>query len=76
MDVINPVARAYTVRMNNGECGPRDIGNHIDRGEKSAGEAKIHGQNLMVEGDMSSFRCKYLNRLRLRRYPRLVTLFG
>lgn len=39
--MINPVVEAYTVRMNNGEFGPRDIGNHIDRGERSAGEAKF-----------------------------------
>ena len=35
MDMINRVAKAYTVRMDNGECRPRDIGNHIDRGEKA-----------------------------------------
>lgn len=33
--MINRVAKTYTVRMDNGEFGPRDIGDHIDRGEKA-----------------------------------------
>ena len=44
--MINPVAKAYTVRMNNGEFGPRDIGNHIDRG----GKAQVR-QNSRTEFD-------------------------